>query len=430
MMINELPFPAGLHLLSGWQSGDANARSRLKQVFDTAINGNIDANFAIAAPRDAVNIGGSVNLLTLTIMHDLYGIESDEFYKGGAKRYVRTTLLTRRLLGMNKLYMSWPVYAFAAETLGQVMMYPDKFPPGSDPEICLINKANFKSVLATPDFSTGIPKIVEDIIRFTEELTELEPVLHLSAPYSLAAGIYGQEPLLADLVHDPDFANELLDHIVDTVHQPWIEHFFKQFPNGWVELSDASGSPFFIGPQNCKTVAIRAIKRLVDENPWGTRVYDCNYRGDYVTQAKKKVRGRRKAASGDNGISLQDLTDLKHSVCPDFIIRLDDDRVALDFYTDQAVQRGVPLFTGIGVSQVDRNSIADLDLAKQDIAQVAAESVCAIKTVAQTIHANGYTGTLQPWPGTVYFEDISSEAQFEMIEIIVAEARDNGTLTL
>ncbi len=429
-MSNFPQFPAGLHLLSGWQSGDAGATSRLKEIFDAAINGDADANFAIPAPTCAVNIGGSVNLLTLTIMHDLYGIESSEFYKGDAKRYVRTTLLTRRLLGMNKLYMSWPVYAFAAEALGQVMMYPDKFPPGSDPEITLINKDNFKSILKTPDFTTGIPKIVDDIIRFTEELTGLEPVLHLSAPYSLAADIYGQEPLLADLVHNPDFANEMLDHIVDTVLKPWIDHFTNQFPNGWAEMSDASGSPFFIGPENCKTVAIRAIKRLVDENPWGHRVYDANYRGDYVTQAKKKTRGRRKATSDDSGISIQELTDLKHSVCPDFIIRLDDDKVPLPFYTDQAIQRNVPLFTGIGVSQVDRNSIADLDMAKQDIAQMAADSVVAIKTVAQTIHKNGYSNPLQPWPGTVYFEDISSEAQFDLVEIIVREALNNGAFTL
>jgi len=77
-----------------------------------------------------------------------------------------------------------------------------------------------------------------------------------------------------------------------------------------------------------------------------------------------------------------ELTDLKHSVCPDFIIRLDDDKVPLPFYADQAIQRNVPLFTGIGVSQVDRNSIADLGVAKQDIAQVAADSVTAIKTAA------------------------------------------------
>ena len=428
-MIKDLSFPAGLQLLTDWQSGDAFAKSRLKEIFDAALNGDIDANFASPAPINAVNTGGSVNLLTLTIMHDLYGLDSGEFYKGDAKRYVRTTLLTRRLIGMNKLYMSWPVYAFAAEALGQVMMYPDKFPPGSDPEITLINKDNFKSRLATPDFSSGIPELIDDIIRFTETLTGLEPVLHLSAPYSLAADIYGQEPLLADLVNDAGFANQLLDHIVDTVHQPWIEHFFARFPNGWVELSDASGSPFFIGPENCKTVAIRAIKRLVDENPWGPRVYDCNYRGDYVTQARKKTRGRRKAAP-DSGIDIQELTDLKHSVCPEFIIRLDDDRVDLGFYADQAIQRNVPLFTGIGVSQIDRNSIADLELAKQDITQVATQSVEAIKTVAKTIHANGYTGTLQPWPGTVYFEDISSEAQFDLIELIIDEAHKNGGLQL
>ena len=80
--------------------------------------------------------------MTLTLMHHLYGLESAEFHKGDPERYVRTTLMSRRLLGMPKLYVSWPVYEFTAEALGQVMMYPDKFPPGPDPERILADHEN------------------------------------------------------------------------------------------------------------------------------------------------------------------------------------------------------------------------------------------------------------------------------------------------
>ena len=428
-MIETLNFPAGLHLLSGWQSGDPAARARLKDVFDAAIAGDMDANFAIPAPTNAVNIGGAVNLMTLTIMHDLYGIDGAEFYKVDAERYVRTTLLTRRLLGMNKLYISWPVYAFTCESLGQTMMYPDNFPPGADPDRMLINRDTWRDI-QTPDFGTGIPKIIEDIVQCYTRLTGIEPILHLSAPYSLAADIYGQEPLLAALVHEPGFANELLDHLVDQVHKPWIDNFVARYPDTWIELSDASGSPFFIGPDNCKNMAIRSIKRLIDENPWGHRIYGANYRGDYVTQARKKDRsGRRRGGGAERAaISIEELTDLKHSVCRDFVIRLDDDRVPVAFYEDQAIRRGVPLFAGIGASQVDRNSIADLDAAKVEIAKTTRENVAAIKNVACTISKNGYSIRAQPWPGTVYFEDVSSEAQFGLIEIIVQSVLDNGAL--
>ena len=430
-MINELEFPQGIKLLTRWQCGEAVARDRLREIHDAAIAGELDDNFMVPPPVDAVHIGGSINLMTLTIMNDLYGMESAEFYKADPERYVRTTLLTRRLLGMNKLYLSWPVYAFTAEALGQAIMYPDKFPPGSDPDKMLVTRDTWQDI-GTPDLNSGIPKRLEETLTFYEHLTGMEPVLHLSAPYSLAADIFGQEPLLAALVHEPELADHILDHLVDHVLQPWIEHFFKRFPNGWVEMSDASGSPFFIGPLNCKNMAIRSIKRLVDENPWGHRVYDANFRGDYVAQVQKKDRSskRRNATKAESAesVSLLELTELKHSICQDFVIRLHDDRVPVSFYEDQAIQRNRPLFTGVGASQLDRNSIMDMETESQSLRDVARECVEAVKNVALTISANGYDKRKPPWPGTVYFEDVSSESSFEFMEIIVETALSHGSL--
>ncbi len=94
-MIKELNFPAGCRLLAGWQANDPPAIDRLREIFDACIAGEYDDIFAQPSPENAVNIGGSLNLMTLTIMHDLYGHDSAEFYKGDAERYVRTTLLSR-----------------------------------------------------------------------------------------------------------------------------------------------------------------------------------------------------------------------------------------------------------------------------------------------------------------------------------------------
>ncbi|MEM7171086.1 MAG: hypothetical protein AAF530_13010 [Pseudomonadota bacterium] len=447
-MTAQIEFPEGIRLLAAWQQGQGGARDRLREIFEQSIAGGYDEDFARLAPRNAVHIGGAINLMTLTIMNDLYGMESREFYKSDPERYVRTTLLSRRLLGMNKLYVSWPVYAFTAEALGQTTMYPDKFPPGSDPDRMLITKDNWQSIEA-PEMSSEVPRVIEETIDCYVRLTGLDPILHLSAPYSLAADTFGQEQLLAALVHEPDFANALMDHLVDHVHRPWIDHYFKRFPGGWVELSDASGSPFFIGPKNCTAVAIRAIRRLKEENLWGARIYDANYRGDYVTQSRKKDRsaarrarqvvGRQNGSGGtgatgnlrrepDANIGLAELSDMKNSVCQDFVIRLDDDRVPLPFYVDQAKRFGVPLFTGVGAARLDRHSITDLALAREDARTVAQDYVQAIKTVAGHIQASGYQERKAPWPGTVYFEDVSSESSFELIEAIVATARDGGRL--
>lgn len=431
-MIEEFDVSKGCQLLSRWQANDETALARLREIFDAAIAGEFDTEFARPTEENAVNIGGSLNLMTLTIMNDLYGFESAEFYKGDAERYVRTTLMSRRLLGMNKLYVSWPVYGFTAEAMGQAIMYPDRFPPGADPDNMLLNKDNWQDI-QTPDFDSGIPKIMTDIIETYERLTGLEPILHLSAAYSLAADTYGQEPLLAALVHDPDFANELLDKLTDKVIQPWADHFFKRFPNGWLELSDASGSPFFIGPQNCKDMAIRSTRRLVDENPWGARVYDANFRGDYVTLAEKKNRSSRRRGAGKDtpkAISLHEMTDLKHSVCRDYIMRLDDDRVPMPFYEEQAIARNVPLFLGIGAGQIDRNSIENMGATRISIQNTAEAYTAAIKNVAQSISKNGYDNKMPPWPGTMYFEDISSESSFELIEILIKTALSDGALDL
>ena len=101
--------------------------------------------------------------------------------------------------------------------------------------------------------------------------------------------------------------------------------------------------------------------------------------------SKKSRSSRRRSRGGSNEapIDLEELTALKHSVCTDFVIRLDDDRVDIDFYEKAAIQRNVPLFTGIGAGQVDRNSVENLALAKAEIQATAETYVEAIKERGQ-----------------------------------------------
>ena len=291
--IEDYKFPDGLHLLQRWQAGDADAKIEMTRFFDAAIAGEFDENFKQLASANKVHSTASVHMLVLSVLNDLYGIESREYYHNDPYRYVRTNLATCRLLGMSKFYMTWALYAWTCEPLGQTMMYPDKFPPGADPDAILITEDNWQD-LGTPDFSTGVPAAIDAIMRTSQELTGVAPLLQMSAPYSLAADIYGQEPLLADVVNDPDRVNAVLDHLGDAVLGPWLDHFFNQFPDGWAELSDASGSPFFIGPDNCQTMSIRSIRHTLRDKPYADRVFDNNYRGDFVAEVKKKARTSRR----------------------------------------------------------------------------------------------------------------------------------------
>ncbi len=431
-MIDEFKFPNGIELLQRWQDNDPAACERLTEILDKTIEGQYDHIFHGPAPRDRVHISGPVDLLSLTIMYRLYAINAAEFYKENAERFVRTSLMTQRLMGMPKHYISWPVYGFTAEALGQTMIYSDQYSPGADPDEPLFNHDNWQEV-QTPDLCTGIPKLLDDIVDSYHRLTGLQPVLHLCAPYSTAADTFGQEAIISALSHDPDFVNRFLDLLADKLLEPWINHFFNRYPAGRVELSDASGSPFFIGPQNCRNIAIRASKRLRDRNPWGDRVYSANYRGDYVTRAVKATgrgsRRRKKQNIDITEMSLEDLSQVKYSVCADFVIRLAEDRIPLDFYEQQAIKHNIPLFLGIGATQIDRNSIADLNTARIETENFTRDYVETIKRVANQVISDGYESRNPPWPGAIYFEDISAESSFELIKTILATTFEHGKLS-
>ena len=420
---NPYVYPEGLRLLGRWQSGDLDAKRELTEVMDAAISGDLDQSFKLTALPDRVHSTACMQMLGLSVLHDLYGIESWDYYNVDAYRFVRASLALSKLLGVEKPYVTWALYALTCEPLGQKMMYPDKYPPGADPDTALIDKSNWHE-LQTPDFTTGVPKVIDEILRVTEELTGLPPMLQVSAPYSLAADIYGQEPLLDDVVHDPDMVNALLDHLGDVVLGPWMDHFYDQFPNGWVELSDASGSPFFIGPENCKNMSIRAIKHMLRDKPYADRVFCNNYRGDFTSESKKKDRrSRRKMPEGSNSErgSLVELTDAKVSVNHYFVMRLDADKVDISFYEDQAIQRKMALTSGIGSPKIDRNSIEDMGAARTELAELARSHVGAIRRVCEATDLPRDTYNTTPWPSHLYFEDINSQSSFELIEVILNE---------
>ena len=428
--IEDYRFPTGLHLLTQWQSGDEGARKEMTAFFDDAIAGDFDADFSVLTSPDRVHSTASVHMLGLAILHDLYRIESWAYYNTDPYRYVRTNLAVSRLLGIHKFYTTWALYAFTCEPLGQQMMYPDRFPPGADPDAFLINKDNWQE-LTTPDFTTGAPKAIDDILRVTQELTGVPPLLQISAPYSLAADIYGQEPLLADVVSDPDTVNALLDHLGDEILAPWMDHHFESFPDGWVELSDASGSPFFIGPENCMQMSIRSIRHMLRGKTYADRVFDNNFRGDFVAGVKKKGRGSRRNIQTETQSSqakLLELTDAKVSVNPVFIMRLEADKVNISFYEEEAIKRNLPLTCGIGSPQIDRNSIEDLEATRVSIGEDARSFVESIKRVCETVDLPEDNHVGASWPSHVYFEDINGQSHFELVEIILDEVYKSGLI--
>jgi hypothetical protein len=442
-LINNFDFSEGSTLLSQWQAGDDVAQKRLRTLFDVVIEGEFDGDFQEQPSDNAVRVTTSLHLLTLTILNQLYGLNSKEFYKGDPQRYVRTTLMTQRLLGIRKLTLGWPVYAFGAEALGQATMYPDQHAPGADPGVSLVDRNNWNK-LETPDFEGEVPRVIEAMLSSFIELTGLEPVAHLPAPYSLAADIFGQETLITALSHEPDFVVEFLENLTGKIIVPWCERLVQKFPNIWLELSDASGSPLFISPNLFQKIAAGPVLRLIKEFPWGNRVFVANYRGDMTTKTSR-VEGRRGAgrrnrrgqqtdpetsSTQSSSNALNELIDFKLSLCTEFIIKLDADQSPLSIYMEHAIRREKPLYLGIGATRIDRNSIVDHEAAKSELEDLASNSDKAIKAVSKSLANKGQYRSNLSWPGDVYIEDVNAESDLGLLKTIIETLDKHGKMQL
>jgi len=426
---NYLQFPAGTDLLSRWQAGGKSAQVKLRALFDAAMKGEFDAIFCEPAPTDSVSVTASLHMLILTILNQLYGLTSADFYKDDPQRYVRTTLITQRLLGIRKLTLHWPAYAFGAEALGQAMLYPEKHVPGVDAGKPLLNRKTWQE-LGTPNFRGIIPQIIEEMLVCFSDLTSREPVAHIPAPYSLAADIFGQEALLFALMDEPDFVNDLLAHLTEQVFVPWCTHLSQCIPNIWIELSDASGSPVFIGPDLFRKFAAPPVHHLIRDFPWGERVFVANYRGDMPMghiggneQGKVETESNNAKSATD---ALVELINYKLSLCPGFIIKLDADKAHFSIYVEQAIQLRKPLTLGIGATRIDRNSIVDRDKTKQEIKKLATDYALAIKTVSEALTIDGCPNLDLPSPCGIYIEDINAESDLEMVKTIIEMAAIHG----
>ncbi len=417
----DLQFSAGSSLLTRWQAGDDAAQNELRMLFDAVIEGQYDAVFQEPAPTDSVCVTTSLHMTTLTLLNQLYGLTSVDFYKGDPQRYVRTTLMTQRLLGIRRLTLHWPVYALGAECLGQVTMYPEKHAPSTNSGEPLIDKTNWRE-LEPPNLDSDVFRVMEDMLACFSDLTNLEPVAHLPAPYSLAGDIFGLTAMILSLVKEPEFVDELLAHLTDQVFVPWCEHLSRVLPKVWIELSDASGSPILIGPRRFMKTAARPVHRLINNYPWGDRIFVSNYRGD----TPLKTSGGGQGLPNNVADGLTELIDFKLSLCPEFIIKLDADHAPVSFYVDHAIKRDKPLYLGIGATRINRNSIVDHEAAKRELGDLAANYSQAIKTVSEALADKGNSRSDLVWPGDVYIEDINAESDFDLVKTILESVAIHG----
>lgn len=409
--------PEGLEILSRFLADDKSADAPLSEILEAADSGHYDAGYAGAPDPERIHVTTSCHLMVMAILHRLKGVSAAKTYKDDALRFVRFNCLMQRMLGLERLTLGWPVYGFGAEMLGQTMIYPLDQAPGSDPGVPLLNADTWRD-MPRYDPDHPIARLVRDYLLNMGRLGGIEPVAHMPAPYSLAAEIYGQEPLIGALALDPDFVCELLDVIVTRVLTPWCEDLAANVPNVWLEMSDASGSPMFVGPENFLKFVVDPVRRMIDENPWGDRIFVSNYRGDMPPGAAS--RGRRKNRPANTAISFDSILAAKKLCSPHFLARLEADAAPLEDYVKAATELKMPLYLGIGAVRLDRNSVFDLAAAKVELFESAKERAEAIKQISDVLKDQGQPRSSLSWPGDIYIEDTNAETNIELVQSVLA----------
>ncbi len=404
--------------LSRFLRGEESARDHMTALVNAAIDGRFDPEFAGNPDPKHVHVTTSCHLMVLKLLHHLKGLNAKEFYKGDPLRYVRLNCLVQRILGIKRLTLGWPVYAFGAEILGQTMIYPQDQAPGSDPGVPMLGFDNWREL---PEYSANNPLagIIRENLLCMAQLSKIEPVAHMPAPYSLAAEIFGQEALLSALATQPEFVHEFLDLIVDRVLVPWCNDLVAKVPSVWLELSDASGSPIFIGPNNFLKFAVDPVLRLMEKSHGGDRIFIANYRGDLPPPViTRQRRGRRLSKAPLT--SFESLLQAKKLCCPHFLMRLEADAAPVERYVGAAIDLQMPLYLGIGAVRLDRNSNHDIAAAKYELSEVAKERAGMIHLVSQKLNKIDLARSALPWPGDLYIEDINGETDIALIQAVLA----------
>ena len=102
-------------------------------------------------------------------------------------------------------------------------------------------------------------------------------------------------------------------------------------------------------------------------------------------------------------------------------MRLEADKIVASLCAKQAIEINLPLTSGIGSPQIDKNSIIDIEIAKTNIREDARSFIKSISRVCQTVDLPGDNHVGASWPSHIYFEDINGESHFDLVEIVLEE---------
>ena len=99
---------------------------------------------------------------------------------------------------------------------------------------------------------------------------------------------------------------------------------------------------------------------------------------------------------------------MKRGVCPQFMTKLDADRLPMQVYATFCAAHRLPLYAGVGAACLDRNAVAAPERASSSLREDARAHGLAILEARRRSDGS-------EWPGGVYVEDTNAETDFALL---------------
>lgn len=315
----------------------------------------------------------------------------------GEKIYTEADKLVNGIFAVYNKYkfnlpvLGYDVYNIEAEALGQKVVFIKSGSPKLDQKNFLIkSRKDLKNIKfdKSKRNSSRISYVLSAIELYIEK-TGITPPLQYTAPFSLAAQIFGMERLLTNIFENPDFVKDILQKVTCDVIIPWISLQQEKFPEANLVLgADALASPPNLNLGMIQEFVIPYIKKI--KKACGNKTGVVNWWGDSYFKNPADFFELKKIVSPNNSIlRIQD---------PDLA------KINLANVVDYASKNKLSLTFGLGASFLTLHSLAEIN-----------------KRVTKYVTQGKNNADF-----TLYFCNISSDTPEEKIYQAIKTARDVG----
>jgi len=230
------------------------------------------------------------------------GLSGKEIYTN-PKKLVNGIISVYKKYNFNYPVLGYDVYNIEAEALGQEINFIKTGAPQLNHNNNLIKSKNdFKKInIRNIDQKKARLSYVIEATKIYTDKTGITPPLQFTAPFSLAAQLYGIEKLLMKIMTDPGFAEELFSRVTNDVIIPWIKFQKEKFPKAKLVLgADALTSPPNLSICLIEKFVVPYIKKI--KNICGPEVGIVNWWGDSYFKNPKRFFQLKQSVSPNNKI--------------------------------------------------------------------------------------------------------------------------------